>query len=260
MITSAEEPGPALASQLAPAGSQVEPAQSPHVSADGQKAPKPGKLKPIDPRVWAYQKSTAKTTREDKSPERPPAKPREPGHPSPYWPTLLWITLGWAPITLSVMDDYRLIDIGPLEDSYILSALYNAIAVGLAWTITGLALKKQYQLESRHIVKLLLLGIGSGILIGLFFGGLSFVIIGPVSSIISGIILRKHMHLTSWQIAGLGGGWILGVFFYAAFSILCGFGFSTSISGLIMGAVSGAIMITILEAARKRTARQAEHG
>jgi len=54
--------------------------------------------------------------------------------------------------------------------------------------------------------------------------------------------------------AGLGGGWILSGFFYLV-SV-----FIPSLSGLIMGAISGAIIIAILEAARKRAARQAEHG
>ncbi|HNT55911.1 MAG TPA: hypothetical protein PKG95_14435, partial [Anaerolineaceae bacterium] len=137
--------------------------------------------------------------------------------------------------------------------------LLYAITAGLGWTITGWALKNQYQLESKHIIRLLLSGIGSGIIIGLvdnnsFHSVGYFLIIGIIGGIVSGIILRKHMHLTIWQMAGLGGGWILSGFFYLV-SV-----FIPSLSGLIMGAISGAIIIAILEAARKRAARQAEHG
>jgi len=243
VVNTAEDMGTAFASNNIQSGSQVEKAQNTNNPADSQEAPKPEKRKPIQQRVRSRKKDTDKSAKANKSPKHTLPKPRKSGVQSPYWPTLLWITLGWTPIILLFMDSFGWIYICTSCDLF-LSVLYHAIAVGLGWTITSLAIKNQYQLMPKHIVRLLLLGIGSGIIGGLTHywadeGILIAMIVElTVGGIVSGFILRKQMHLTKWQIAMLGGGWML----------------SLPYPGLI----GGAIMIAILEAARKRAARQTE--
>ncbi|HNZ13341.1 MAG TPA: serine/threonine-protein kinase [Anaerolineaceae bacterium] len=221
MVATAEEPGTAPASNDTQSGNQIGQAQNPNIPADDQ-ASEPEQFKPLELRVRARQKSATKPTQANQSPKHNPAELAKSGHQRPYWPALLWIALGWTPSALFVFDMWGIINLG-ISYSLPLAILAFAIAAGLGWTITGLAIKKQYQLESKHIVRLLLLGIGSGII-----------------------------------------GWILGeIFSYLIFRVFVPFSvlsllLTSFISFLIMGAASGAIMIAILEAARKRAARQTE--
>lgn len=217
-----------------------------------------------------------------------PCKSNQKTRKNPYWPTLLWIALGWAPTWLYwnfLMDllDYlsREFAITTSRSREVTIIIYGALVVGIGWIITGLAIRKQYALTRKQLITLCLTAIGVGVLAGVIEFliepdlKIALVLWGVgLEGLLVGLLLKRSAQLSIGQIVALTFGWTLMAFFEPLFipyfigvinmfiyfiigirplAELLGL-LVTMFSGALIGLTGGWFMIDILESARKRAA------
>ena len=211
-----------------------------------------------------------------------PGKSNQKTRKNPYWPTLLWIALGWAPTWLYwnfLMDllDYLSREFA-ITTSRLLDVTLNAVLmVGIGWIITGLAIRKQYALTRNQLITLCLTAIGTGALAGVILFQIdltpTLALWGVgLEGLLVGLILRRSAQLSTGQIVALTIGWALMAMIeslitvplvYLTAMITAGIiginpiplgSLEFLLSGALIGLIGGWVMIRILESARKRAA------
>jgi len=216
-----------------------------------------------------------------------PGKSNQKTRKNPYWPTLLWIALGWAPtwlywyflnVLLNLSREFAVITSRSREVTLI---IYGALVVGIGWIITGLAIRKQYALTRKQLITLCLTAIGVGVLAGaiefLIEPDLKIALVlwgVGLEGLLVGLLLKRSAQLSVGQIVALTFGWTLMAFFEPLFipyfiGVINMFIYFiigirplaellallvTMFSGALIGLTGGWFMIDILESARKRAA------
>jgi len=253
----AAAPDPGLETPLARTGAQptppkapVDPAMIPPAAAVPDRVP---------PRVDEVPALPAVETTQP-PPHSP--NPNAPLSKSPYWPTLIWLALGWTTPLLIIINHFQ------VSSNMILDWGFKfALWGGVGWLMTGLAIKKRYQLDGRHILHLSLAGVANSLILilGLIVPinpTLVLILWGTTIGIVPALVLRKPVQLTPGQTARAAGGWLLGfgLFNLLTLNLLTASLLILIMLGILLSLIGGAIMIANLEAARKRAARQTEHG